>query len=60
VLFCVILVPKMDLPGGTSLSARRRFLTNPVFGFWHELPGGDEHPPGDTNMFHSFVMFWGF
>jgi len=56
--FCgVFWVPEMELPGGTTLPARRRLVINPVSGFWLELPGGDEQPPGDANLFPSFLIF---
>jgi len=32
---------------------------NPGSGFLFELPGGDEHPPGDASGFDPILVFWG-
>jgi len=53
----VSLVP----PGGELSAARRRKPRHSVFWVNHELPGGEEHPPGDAFRFDSifgFCMFW--
>ena len=37
--------------GGESLYCQAPRTYNSVSGFCDELPGGDEHPPGDVNLF---------
>ena len=48
------------LPRGEHRAARRHKQSNPVFWVFNELPGGDEHPPGDVSQFGSILVFWSF
>jgi len=38
-------------------AAKRRKLVTQFLGFPDEVPDGDEHPPGDANLFNQFLMF---
>jgi len=35
-------------------------LTNPIFGFWHEPPGGNEYSSGGASRFDLFFVFYEF
>jgi len=54
---CYFWVPEVEPPGGTGLAARQHIAMYPVSGFCEE-PGGDEHPPGDTNQFWFDFDVW--
>ncbi|QCE00353.1 hypothetical protein DEO72_LG7g1643 [Vigna unguiculata] len=49
--FYLFLGSREEPPGGERCVARRRVTTNPDSRFLLELPGGDEHPPGDADQF---------
>ena len=59
--FSCFLGSREEPPGGELSAARRRKLRRPVFWVDHELPGSEEHPPGDAFRFYlifGFCMFW--
>ena len=49
--FYLFLGSKEEPPGGELCTARRRVTTNPDSRCLLELPGGDEHTPGDADQF---------
>ena len=50
-IFTCFLGSREEPPGGERCAARRRVTTNPDSGFLLELPGSDEHSPGDADQF---------
>jgi len=49
-----------ELPGREALYRQATQACNPVLGFPNELPGGNEHPPGDASHVCLIFMFLGF
>jgi len=47
-------------PNGEHRAARPHNQSNPIFWVFDELPGSDEHPPGDASQFGSILVFRGF